>query len=143
MFAFIPFGLKILLASIIGGAINYVPEKHKENHSIIDTSLICIFSASIIGFSKQFIGTGGYSIGFGIFSVVIVIIFISKHLSFARRMTWMFAAVIGMIIGAGFFIQAILLTALIYYITHNSEEVLDYVYKSSEVQNDSANIENK
>ena len=70
--------------------------------------------ASIMGFSKQFSGAGGYSIGFGIFSVIIVIIFISKHLSFTRRMTWLFAGVIGMIIGAGFFIQAILLTALIY-----------------------------
>ena len=142
MFAFIPFGLKILLASIIGGAISYVPGKSENNQSIIDTSLICIFSSSIIGLTKQYMDNGDhYSMGFGIFSVIVVSMFISKNLSFGNRMLWILSAVIGIIIGSGFIIQAILLTILVYYIVHNSDDVVGYIYKNNEISSKTGNVD--
>ena len=143
MLAFIPFGLKILLASIIGGAINYVPEKSENNQSIIHTSLICIFSTSVIALTTQFVyNENYYSMGFGVFSVIMAITYLSKNLSFDKKITWFFSAVIGMIIGSGFLIQAILLTVLIYYIIHNSDIVLDYVYGNTDLHEDNLKVEN-
>ena len=142
MFAFIPFGLKILLASIIGGAISYVPDKSENNQSIIDTSLICIFSSSIIGIAKQYMNNGDhYSMGFSIFAVIMSTIFISKNLSFGKRMIWILSSVIGIIIGSGFFIQAILLTILVYYIVHNSDDVIGYIFKTNDDVNKAASVE--
>ena len=142
MFAFIPFGLKILLASIIGGAISYVPGKSENNQSIIDTSLICIFSSSIIGLTKQYMNNGDhYSMGFGIFAVIMVSIFISKNLSFGNRMIWILSATIGIIIGSGLIVQAILLTTLVYYIVHNSDDVVGYIYKNNDISSKAGSVD--
>ena len=47
MLAFISFGLKIIFASIIGGAMNYVPDETENSQNIINTSLICVFSGIV------------------------------------------------------------------------------------------------
>ena len=47
MFAFISFGIKIIFASIIGGALNYIPGDSENNQNIVETSLLCIFSTSV------------------------------------------------------------------------------------------------
>lgn len=140
MFGLISFGLKIIFASIIGGALNYIPDgKSENNHNIIETSLICIFSASVMGLTRQFEDNGQYILmGFGILSVVIVVISISKNLEFGKRISWIFASVIGMVIGSGFLIQACILSALIYLILRNSENILNYIHKESEEIADSS-----
>ena len=56
-------------------------------------------------------------------------------------MNWLFASLIGIILGVGYIIHAIILTMLIYYILHNTEDVLDFVYKNSDVSQDSARLE--
>ena len=72
MIGLISFGLKIIFASIIGGALNYIPGKSKRNHNIVETSLICIFSSSILGLTRQFSDNGEYFVmGFGVLSVII------------------------------------------------------------------------
>ena len=117
MLDFISFGLKIILASIIGGAMNYIPGKSENSENIVETCLICVFSASIIGLTRQFSHNGEYLImGFGMLVVIIVVNSISKNWEFGKRIIWLFVAVIGMIIGYGFLIQACLLGALIYLI---------------------------
>ena len=51
---------------------------------------------------------------------------------------WIFVSVIGMIIGAGFLIQACLLGALIYIILQKSENLLDYIHKKPDEMSDSS-----
>ena len=142
MLGFISFSIKIILASVIGGAINYIPEKQENGENIFNTALICIFSTAILAITKQLSSVGdNFLMGFGIISVFMTIIFISKNLSFLKRINWLFAALIGIILGVGYIIHAIILTILIYYILHNTEDVLDFVYKNSDVSEDSARLE--
>ena len=139
MFAFISFGIKIIFASIIGGALNYIPGDSENNQNIVETSLLCIFSTSVMGLTRQFSDKGEYfAMGFGVLAVVIVVISITKYLKFVKRITWLFSAVIGMIIGSGFLIQACLLAVLIYLILRNSENLLDYIHKRPEEIGDSS-----
>ena len=137
MLGFIYFGLKIIFSSIIGGALNYIPDKSENNQNIIETCLICIFSASVIGFVHQYTYKQEYfTMGFGILAVVIVVNSISKNWEFGKRMMWLFSAVIGMIIGGGFLIQACLLAGLVYLISHNSTTIIDYLDKQPEEMSD-------
>ena len=137
MLGLISFGLKIIFASIIGGALNYSPGESENRKNIIETSLICVFSASVMGLANQFVDRGEYiAMGFGVLAVVIVVISISKNLEFGKRIIWLFSGVVGMIIGSGFFVQACLLSALIYFILRNSENLLDYLHKKPEEMGD-------
>ena len=103
MFGVISFGFKILFASIIGGALSYIPDESKNNQDILETSLICIFSASVLGLIRQLPNKGEYfAIGFAVLDVLIVVITMSKNFKFRQRIIWVFAAVVGMIIGYGF-----------------------------------------
>ncbi len=86
---------------------------------------------------------GEYNIvtGIGILAVIMGIISISKNLDFVNRMVWLFSGVSGMIIGAGYIVQAILLVGLVYVILRNSEQLLNYFDQETEESDDSS-IEN-
>ena len=145
MYGFIAFGFKIIFAAILGGALNYIPGKESEQHKILETSLICIFGASILGLVSQLSGDGiNFAIGFGIISVIIGTTFISKNLAFKDRIIWFFASVSGMIIGLGYIFQAAILIALIYIILRNSETLLNYLDRESDQSDDNVaeNISN-
>ena len=145
MYGFIAFGFKIIFAAIVGGALNYIPGKESEQYKIIETSLICIFGASILGLVSQLSGDGiNFAIGFGIISVIIGTTFISKNLAFKDRIIWFFASVSGMIIGLGYIFQAAILIALIYIILRNSETLLNYLDRESDQSDDNVaeNISN-
>ena len=80
MLGFISFSIKIIFASIIGGAMNYIPSESKNNQNIIETCLICVFSASILALARQFSDRGEYfAMGFGILAVVFAVNSISKN----------------------------------------------------------------
>ena len=139
MLGLLTFGLKIIFASIIGGALNYIPSESENNKDIVETSLICIFSASIMGLVRQFADKGEYiAMGFGVLAVVLVVISISKNLEFGKQIIWLFSGVVGMIIGSGFFIQACFLGALIFLILRNSENLLDYIHKKPKEMSDTS-----
>mgnify|MGYP001204600534 CR=1 FL=1 len=138
MLGLISFGLKIIFASIIGGALNYIPGESENKQDIVETSLICVFSASVLGLARQFSSKGEYlAMGFGILAVIIMVISISKNSEFRKRIIWLFSSVMGMIIGCGLFVQACLLGALIYLILRNSEHIMDYLYEKPEEMGDS------
>ena len=142
MYGFIAFSFKIIFAAIIGGALNYIPGKESEQHKIIETSLICIFGASILGLVNQLSGSGSnFEIGFGILAVIIGTTFISKNLNFKNRIIWFFSSASGMIIGLGFIFQAAILIALIYIILRNSERLLNYLDRESDQSDDNV-VEN-
>ena len=56
-------------------------------------------------------------------------------------MVWLFSGVSGMIIGAGYIVQALLLVGLIYLILRNSDGLLDYFGQETEKPDDGS-IEN-
>jgi len=142
MFGFISFGFKLLFSAILGGALNYIPGEEAQEYKIVETSLICIFSAAILGLASQSSGNGyNITMGFGILTVIIGIISISKNLDFKNRIIWFFSGVSGMIIGAGYIFQAALLVVLVYIILRNSEKLLNYLDRDSE-QSDDSSIEN-
>ena len=145
MFGFITFGCKILFAAIIGGALNYIQGKVEDIHIIIETSLVCIFSAAVLALSRQLSENGQtFTMGFSILTVSVIVIAITKSHNFGNRIILIFSSVIGMIIGSGYFIQALLLGILVYSIIHNSENLLDFIYDQSDDVNDSGvkNISN-
>ena len=145
MYGFIAFGFKLIFAAIVGGALNYIPGKESVQHKIVETSLICIFGASVLGLVNQLSGNGNnFAIGFGILAVIIGTTFISKNLEFKNRIIWFFSSVSGMIIGLGFIFQAAILIALIYIILSNSETLLNYIDRESDqsADNDAENISN-
>jgi uncharacterized membrane protein YhiD involved in acid resistance len=137
MFGFIAFGFKLLFAAIAGGALSYIPGEETQNYKIVETSLICIFGAAILGLTSQ-LNLGEFNIvtGIGILAVIIGIISISKNLDFVNRMVWLFSGVSGMIIGAGYIVQALLLVGLIYLILRNSDDLLDYFGQETEKPDD-------
>ena len=142
MFGFIAFGFKLLFAAIIGGALNYIPGEEEQEYKIVETSLICIFGAAIVGLTSQLSGNGyNFAMGFGILAVTIGIISISKKLEFKNRIIWLFSGTSGMIIGSGYIVQAALLVVLVYIILRNSEKLLNYFDRDSE-QSDDSSIEN-
>ena len=142
MFGFIAFGFKLLFAAITGGALSYIPGEETQNHKIVETSLICIFGAAILGLTSQ-LHFGEFNIvtGIGILAVIMGIISISKNLDFINRIVWLFSGVSGMIIGAGYIVQAMLLVALVYIILRNSEQLLNYFDQKAE-ELDDGSIEN-
>ena len=142
MFGFIAFGFKLLFAAIIGGALNYIPGEEAQGYKVVETSLICIFGAAIVGLTSQLSGNGyNFAMGFGILAVTIGIISISKNLEFKNRIIWLFSGSSGMIIGSGYIVQAALLVVLVYIILRNSEKLLNYLDRDTE-QSDDSSIEN-
>ena len=142
MFGFIAFGFKLLFAAILGGALNYIPGEETQQYKVVETSLICIFGAAILGLTNQLSGNGyNFAMGFGILAVTIGIISISKKLEFKNRIIWLFSGTSGMIIGSGYIIQAALLVALVYIILRHSVRLLNYLDRDSEHLDDSS-IEN-
>ena len=142
MIGFIAFGFKLLFAAIIGGALSYIPGEESQEYKIVETSLICIFSAAIIGLTSQLSGNGyNFSMGIGILAVIIGIISISKNLEFKNRIIWLFSGLSGMIIGSGYIMQAALLTVLVYIILQHSERLINYLDRDSK-QSDDSSIEN-
>ena len=142
MFGFIAFGFKLLFAAILGGALNYIPGEETQQYKVVETSLICIFGAAILGLTNQLSGNGyNFAMGFGILAVTIGIISISKNLEFKNRIIWLFSGTSGMIIGSGYIIQAALLVVLVYIILRNSVRLLNYLDRDSEHLDDSS-IEN-
>ena len=141
MFGFIVFGFKLLIAAITGGALSYIPGENAEEHKILETSLICIFGAAILGLANQYPGAEyNFAMGFGILAVTIVTISISKKLDFLNRIKWLFAAAAGMIIGSGYILQAALLSILVYMILQNSNRLLNY-FESNTSDKDNTNVE--
>ena len=142
MFGFIAFGFKLLVAAILGGALNYIPGEETQEYKVVETSLICIFGAAIVGLTSQLSGNGyNFAMGFGILAVIIGIISISKNLEFKKRIIWLFSGSSGMIIGSGYIIQGTFLVVLVYIILQHSEKLLNYLDRDSE-QSDDSSIEN-
>ena len=145
MFGFISFSIKLLFSCVLGAVLHYVLSRKINYENMISTSLISLFSASLLGLSKQLaIGSSSllFSMGFTIFSVLFVVIAISKDLTFKDRIVWIFSSVIGIIIGSGYIIQASLLTCVVYVIINNNDYIISFVNDKNKNNTGVENISN-
>ena len=135
MFAFFSFILKLIFASIFGGIIFY--KTNSENNIIfIYSILICIFSTALMDLAQQFpLESLGFISGICIISILLTLIPLLKELIIKDKITLLFVALIGIITGSGFILQAIVLTAIIYFIKENNNTILKYI--NNEYENES------
>ena len=142
MLGLISFTFKLLAASIIGGALSYIPNDDKLNFKIIQTSLICILSSAILGLCIQLSNyNSSNTIGFGLLCIVIMIVYLSKDKIFLERITWYFAGIIGAVIGAGYIIQASILSLLVYMIFNNNKKIINYI-NNEKIKSEDGIVEN-
>lgn len=128
MFAFLAFGFKLLFATLFGGALSYEPGKANGDMRILYSALSAVFAAALIGLSRQFPDeSSGLMAGACIVAIVITIVMLSREMNLVDRITLLFAAVIGMIIGAGFIFQSAMLTGLVYFIQKHSHSLLSHI----------------
>tara|TARA_Y100001968_G_scaffold241496_1_gene225070 strand:- start:3892 stop:4308 length:417 start_codon:yes stop_codon:yes gene_type:complete len=127
MFEFIAFIFKICFAIFFGGLINYsFNEEKNDNNKIIYSSLISLFSCSLIGLALQFPeNIMGIFSGASVITVIGTILVLSKDSDINSRIIFIFSAVIGMIVANGLIFQAIAFTIVIIIIKKYSITILD------------------
>ncbi|MBC8214399.1 MAG: hypothetical protein ISR90_06660 [Candidatus Marinimicrobia bacterium] len=128
MFGFIAFALKLLFATVLGGALAYVPGKANGDVRILYSSLISVLSASILGLAKQLPAESiGIFAGAGVLSVFIAVLYLSKNSNVEHKILFLFSASVGIIVGWGFFLQAVVLTILVYFVVSQGEKLLTHI----------------
>ena len=133
MLAFITFGFKLIIAAIIGAFLSYSPQNENFEEDIVKTSLIAVLGSSIMGLGVQLRGNDyHFTAGIALISSLFVIIYITKNIDFSKRILWIFSGISGVIIGAGYIFQSMLLCAVIYYISTNNKYILNYFDDSSD-----------
>ena len=135
MFAFISFFFKLIFASFFGGII-YYKDNSKNNTIFIYSILVCIFSAALMDLAQQFPSESlGFISGICIVSILISLNSLLKDLKIEDKITLLFVALIGIIIGSGFIFHAVLLTALIYFIKEHNNTILEYMNNDNDNEN--------
>ena len=127
MFSFIAFGFKILFSAILGGILGYFINEESKN-IITRSSLVCIFSASVLGLASQIsYPDNQFIIGAAILGVLIIFNSLSVKESSINYILFLFSTISGMIIGAGFILQAFLLSIIVIVIYKNNNAIIDYI----------------
>ncbi len=135
MFAFLAFGFKLLFATLFGGALSYEPGKANGDMRILYSALSAVFGAALLGLARQFPDEStGLMAGACITAIIITIVLLTREMIISDRITLLFAAVIGMIVGAGFIFQAAMLTALVYFIQKHSLAVLHHIEPETDTE---------
>ena len=118
MFEFLAFIFKIIFASFFGALINFSFEKDQlNNEQILHSSLVALFSCSIISMSLQFPeGVVGIVTGSSIIASLTTTLFISKEVDINSKIVFIFSSVIGMIIANGLIFQGIAYALLFIFI---------------------------
>ncbi len=138
MFGFISFAFKLIFSAIISGAISYIKPKEERNEaSAIFASLIGILSTSVISVANQLPDVAvGYGFGLTTLAVLVIVNSLTKDMSFEGRLMYLFASIIGIVVGVGYILHAIALCALIYFVMTNSHELLKHFEPKHENEND-------
>jgi len=128
MFGFIAFALKLLFASVLGGALAYEPGKANGDVRILHSSLICVMSASILGLAKQFPQESmGIFAGAGVLAIFIAVLYLTKDSDIEQKMLLLFSGSVGFIVGWSFILQAIVLTVLVYFVLRQGDKLLMHI----------------
>jgi len=137
MFEFIAFIFKIGFATFLGALINYpFDEKKINNETIIYSSLISLFSCSLVTMSIQFpINIAGVATGASVIAVIGTTLFLTKDIDVNSKIIYIFSSVIGMIIANGLIFQAITFAIFIIFIKKYSNTILDSLKIEEEEEN--------
>ena len=127
MFEFIAFIFKICFATFFGALINYsFNGEETNNEKIIYSSLISLFSRSLVSMALQFPDQiVGVVAGASVITAIGTTLFLSKDSDINSRIVVVFSAVIGMIVASGLIFQAIAFTFFIIIIKKYSNTILD------------------
>ena len=127
MFEFIAFILKISFATILGALVKFSFDSNaiQKNNDIILSSMLSLFSCSMLGMSLQFPNDiSGIVASSSILACVGTTLFITNNKSIEDRITYLFSSLVGLIAGAGLVFQAIVFSILIILLKRYSDDLL-------------------
>ena len=144
MFDFIAFAFKLIFAALLGGAFSYISEdENQDRQLLVNMSMIAVLAASLVALTVQFPESyRGFAMGAAIFTVLHVTNSFSLEKSLSRRLLDLFASILGIIVGAGYIIQGVVLCILLYVIMKNSEALLNNINKDQTATADGETVEN-
>ena len=130
MFEFIAFILKILFATVLGGLVKFKFDVNSDqkNNDIILSSMLALFSSSMLGMSLQFPNEIlGMVSSASILACIGTTLYITKNKNIEDKIIYLFASLIGLISGGGLVFQAILFTIFIVLLKRYSNDLLESV----------------
>ena len=124
MFGFIAFAFKLIFAAILGGAFSYITKTNSEaeDHSaMVNMAMVSVLATSLVGLTVQLPNDfRGFAVGAAIFTVLNVTNSIIKLENLSQRLQILFASIIGIIVGVGYILQAVVLCFILFMILNNS-----------------------
>ena len=130
MFEFIAFILKILFATFLGGLVKFKFDVNSDqkNNDIILSSMLALFSSSMLGMSLQFPNEIlGMVSSASILACIGTTLYITKNKNIEDKIIYLFASLIGLISGGGLVFQAILFTIFIVLLKRYSNDLIESV----------------
>jgi len=128
MFGFIAFAFKLIFAAILGGAFSYITKTNSEteNHSaMVNMAMVSVLATSLVGLTVQLPNDfRGFAVGAAIFTVLHVTNSIIKLEDLSQRLQILFASIIGIIVGVGYILQAMVLCFILFMILNNSGSLM-------------------
>jgi len=140
MFGFIAFAFKLIFAAILGGALSYIIKTNSEaeDHSeMVNMAMVSVLATSLVGLTVQLPNDfRGFAVGAAIFTVLHVTNSIIKVEELSYRLQILFASIIGIIVGAGYILQAAILCFILFIILNNSGSLLSTFTSDSKDDSD-------
>ena len=130
MFEFIAFIFKILFATFLGGLVKFKFDVNSDqkNNDIILSSMLALFSSSMLGMSLQFPNEIlGMVSSASILACIGTTLYITKNKNIEDKIIYLFASLIGLISGVGLVFQAISFTIFIILLKRYSNDLLESV----------------
>ncbi|MAV58550.1 MAG: hypothetical protein CMG07_01185 [Candidatus Marinimicrobia bacterium] len=128
MFEFIAFILKILFATFLGALVKFRfnSNSDQKNNDIILSSMLSLFSSSMLGMSLQFPNEIlGMVSSASILASIGTTLFLTKNKNIEDKIIYLFASLIGLITGGGLVFQAILFTIFIVLLNRYGNDLLE------------------
>ena len=128
MFGFIAFAFKLIFAAILGGAFSYITKTNSEteDHSaMVNMAMVSVLATSLVGLTVQLPNDfRGFAVGAAIFTVLHVTNSMIKLEDLSQRLQILFASIIGIIVGVGYILQAMVLCFILFMILNNSGSLM-------------------
>jgi len=146
MFGFIAFAFKLIFSAILGGAFSYITKTDSEvkDHSeMVNMAMVSVLATSLVGLTVQLPNDyRGFAVGAAIFTVLHVTNSIVKSEDLSHRLQILFSSIIGIIVGIGYILQAIVLCFILFMILNNSGSLLNSFKSNTNDDNKLSSSEN-
>ena len=146
MFGFIAFAFKLIFSAILGGAFSYITktDSEAEDHSeMVNMAMVSVLATSLVGLTVQLPNDyRGFAVGAAIFTVLHVTNSIVKSEDLSHRLQILFSSIIGIIVGIGYILQAIVLCFILFMILNNSGSLLNSFKSNTNDDNKLSSSEN-